>query len=90
MFLSNFWQLVHLKCDLTFTSENSHIIFLCTSVFIIYYVQIKDINPKCWHKKVRVIAYFKKVKAVINMPGTGSEDSLAIANIINKHLAQIC
>ena len=52
-------------------------------------MQIKDINPKCWHKKVRVIAYLRKVKAVINMPGSGSEDSLAIANIINKHVAQI-
>lgn len=52
-------------------------------------MQIKDINPKCWHKKVRVIAYLREVKAVINMPGTGSEDALAIANIINKHVAQI-
>lgn len=52
-------------------------------------MQIKDINPKCWHKKVSH-CILKKSEAVINMPGNGSDDSLAIANIINKHLAQIC
>lgn len=37
------------------------------SVFIFYYMQIKEINTKSWHKKVRVIAYLGKVKTVITM-----------------------
>ena len=86
---SNCWRLLPLKPDLKFTSENSYF-FLLHFFFIIYYMEIRAINTKCWHTNVRVIAYLRKVKAVINMPGTGSEESLAIANIINKHLAQIC
>lgn len=57
-------------------------------VFVIYYPQITDIKSKHWNKKVRVDA-LREVKGVISMPGTGAEASLAIANIINNHLAQI-